>query len=51
MNDEGKMRLAENSFVRDTGKMWNRALKQIKEAPTKGIAKGLIRTYCKTLPI
>ena len=27
------IKLAENSFTKDTGKLWNQALKEIKEAP------------------
>ena len=46
----GKTKLVER-FARDTGKLWNGAPIDIKDAPTKGIAKKLIRECCKTLPI
>ena len=39
------------SFVRDSGKIWNQASREIKEATTIGAAKRLIKQYCKTLPI
>ena len=39
MIEGGRTKQAENSFVRDTGKMWNRVQKEIKDAPTKVIAK------------
>ena len=45
----GKTTLAENSFIRDTRKLWSQAPKNIKEAQTKGTAKQLIKSYCKTL--
>ena len=51
MPEGGKTKQAEESFVRDTGKLWNRTPIEIKEATTKGKAKQLIRTFCKSLPI
>ena len=50
MREGGKKRLAEESFVRDAGKLWNQAPNETKEAPTLGTAKQLIKKYCKTLP-
>lgn len=47
----GRTNLAEKSFVRDTRKMWNWAPTEIKEAPTNGMAKQLIRSYSKILLI
>ena len=51
MQEGGKTNLAEKSFVRDSGKLWNRAPKEIKEVPTITVAKHKIKRYCKTLPI
>ena len=51
MREGGRTIQAENSFVRDTGRIWNRAPMEIRVAPSKGIAKKLIRNYCKGLPI
>ena len=51
MPEGGKTKQAEESFVRDTGRLWNRTPIEIKEAATKGMAKQLIRTFCKSLPI
>ena len=51
MREGGRTTQMENSFARDTGRMWNKVPTEIKEAPSKGIAKRLIRTYCKGLPI
>ena len=39
MVEGGKTKQAENSFVRDAGKLWNRAPTEIKEAPTEGAVK------------
>ena len=47
----GKTTQAEQSFARDTGKVWNQAPKEIKESKTLGAAKNLIKIYCKMLPI
>ena len=48
---EGGMTLqAEKSFTRDTGKIWKQASKEIKEAKSIGVAKNLIKKYCKMLP-
>ena len=51
MEEGGKTQSAQTSFVRDAGKVWNRAPRQIKEAVTLTEAKKEIKTYCKTLPI
>ena len=51
MREGGRTIQAENSFVRDTGRMWNKAPSEIREASLKGNAKRLIRIYCKGLPI
>ena len=51
MKEGGKNKIAEESFVRDTGRLWNRAPAEITEAATIGTAKSKIRQYCKTLPI
>ena len=46
MREGVRTKQAEISFVRDTGKMWNGASTAIKEAPTKGRTKRLLRNYC-----
>ena len=51
MREGGKTILAEKSFTRDAGRLWNNASKEIKEAETLGIAKEKIKQYCKMLPI
>ena len=51
MREGGKTRQAEESFVRDAGKVWNQAPTDIQDAPKMGIAKQQIRQYCKTLLI
>ena len=51
IREGGKTILAEKSFTRDTGKLWNAAPKEIKEAETVGIAKEKIKQYCKLLPV
>ena len=51
MREGGKTILAEQSFTRDTGKLWNNAPKAIKEAKTLGIVKEKIKQHCKLLPI
>ena len=51
MNEGGKNKIAEDSFVRDTGRIWNKAPREIIEARTIEMAKEKIRKYCKTLPI
>ena len=51
MREGGKTILAEKSFTRDAGKLWNVAPKEIKEANTIGAAKENIKQYCKLLPI
>ena len=51
MREGVKTKQAECSFVRDTGRLWNQALIEIKETGTIGTVKQIIKTYCKTLPI
>ena len=51
MREGGKTRQSEESFVRDTSKLWNQAPKEIKEAQTIGAAKVPIKQYCKTMQI
>ena len=51
MREGGKTVLAEKSFTRDAGKLWNAAPKEIKEGGTIGNAKKKIKQYCKLLPI
>ena len=51
MREGGRTTQAENKFARDAGRMWNKVPTEIKEAQSKGMAKRLIRTYCKGLPI
>ena len=51
MREGGKTILAEKSFTRDAGKLWNAAPKEIKEADTIGTAKERIKQYCKLPPI
>ena len=51
MKEGGMTKSAERSFVRDTGRLWNNASKDIKEAKSLRDAKQKIRSYCKTLPI
>ena len=38
-------------FMRDAGRLWNRAPDRIKMAPSIVSAKAEIRKYCKTVPI
>ena len=51
MNEGGKNRITEDSFLRDTGRIWNKAPLEIIEARTIETAKVKIRKYCNTLPI
>ena len=51
MKEGGKNKIAMQSFTRDAGRPWNRALDRIKMAPSIVSAKAEIRKYCKTLPI
>ena len=51
MREGGKTILAEKSFTRDAGKLWNAAPKEIKEAKSLTAAKTQIRKYCKSIPI
>jgi hypothetical protein len=51
MREGGKTILAEKSFTRDAGKLWNAAPKEIKEAKTVVAAKEKIKQHCKRLPI
>ena len=50
ITEGSKRKTAESSPIRDAGKLWNQAPKEIKNAPTQEIAKIQIRIYCKTLP-
>ena len=51
MWEGGKTIQAEKSFTRDAGKLWNQAAKEMNAALTIGIAKEIIKQYCKQLPI
>ena len=51
MQEGGKTRQTDKSFMRDAGKIWTQAPKEIKEVRNIGAAKKLIKLYCKTLPI
>ena len=51
MEEGGRYKTTQNSFVRDTGHVWNQAPKEIKETKTLSSAKAAIRKYCKSLPI
>ena len=51
MQEGERTKLAEKSFVRDSGKIWNQAPMVIKEAKSIAVAKKLIKKYYKTLPI
>ena len=51
MTEGGKTKTFERSLARDTGKLWNQAPREIRDAPTQELAKKQIRLYCKTLPI
>ena len=51
MNQGGKNKTAEESFVRDARRIWNNVPQEIIEAPTIGTANSKIRKYCKTLSI
>ena len=46
-----KTKQAEKSFMGDAGRLWNQALREIKESPAIAIAKRMINLYCKMLPI
>ena len=49
--EDTKAKSAEESFLRDAAKLWNRAPSYIKEAKSLGIAKSQIKIYCKQLPM
>ena len=51
MEEGGRYKTTQNSFVRDTGHVWNQAPKEIKETKTLSEAKAEIKKYCKSLPI
>ena len=51
MEEGGKTKQAEKSFMRDAGKIWNQAPKEMKEAKNIGAAKKLIKHSCKKLLI
>ena len=44
MVEGGKTKQAENSFLRHFRKLWNRSPTEIKEAPTEGAVKRLIKS-------
>ena len=50
MREGGKAKQAEKSFVRDSGKNWRQALREIKEAKNIGAATKLIKLNCKIIP-
>ena len=47
----GFILVAQESFTRDAGRLWNRAQEKIKQTKTLTSAKIAIKEYCKTLPI
>ena len=51
MMEGGRLKIIQDSFARDAGKIWNQAPQSIKKAETLIKAKKEIRTYCKLLPV
>ena len=51
MLEGGKTKIIQDSYTRDTGRIWNRAPIAIKDALSIRSAKMEIKKYCKTLPI
>ena len=51
MQEGGRLKIIRESFCRDTGRLWNRAPKEIKQSISIQTAKKEIKKYCKTLPI
>ena len=51
LEEGGKTRMAKESFLRDTERIWNHALISIKLSKTFMGAKQEIKKYFKTLPI
>ena len=51
MEEGGRLKIAQDSFTRDAGKLWNSAPNSIREAKSISGAKKAIKEYCKTLPI
>ena len=51
MQEGGRMKQAERRLVREAGKIWNQAPRDIKEAKNMEAAKVLFQQYCKTLQI
>ena len=51
MEEGGRYKTTQASFVRDAGRLWNRAPNAIKESLTIATAKREIKKYCKTIPI
>ena len=51
MEEGGRTTIAQESFTRDAGRLWNRAPEKIKKTKTLTSAKIAIKEYCKTLPI
>ena len=49
--EDGKTNTARDSFSRSTAKIWNQAPTNIKECKSITLAKKLIKTYCKSLPV
>ena len=50
-NDSAKLKIAEQSFSIDAGKVWNRAPESVTKAPTLYMAKRAIRTLVKSFPV
>ena len=50
-NKDERSITAKESFSSNTAKLWNQAPISIKEAKPLSIAKKLVYSYCKTLPI
>ena len=51
MKDGGKMKIAEESFTRDAGRIWNLTPQLIKEAKSMEMAEDEIIKHYNTIPI
>ena len=49
--EHSKHKASSESFTVDTARLWNKVDTEIKTAQSLGIAKSLIKKYCKTLEI
>ena len=49
--EHSKYKAASEIFTIDTARLWNKVDPEIKAAQSLGIAKSIIKKYCKTLEI